>query len=184
MTDQPDTHPTREETRIEHDLLGDLPVAADAYWGVHTQRALQNFDISRTKIGMHHKLVNALAAVKAQVALTIRPTPLPEALRGPSRAGCTCLSQIGQLRCWHETGFGRLPVDGVEKLLRAGPQAFRGAVAPETRLGASCDAGQAPEHLVPFGRQPVIISAISIPKADSRTPVVTDFPVLAADPNS
>ncbi|MEZ2311897.1 hypothetical protein AB6809_35430 [Paraburkholderia sp. RCC_158] len=29
--------------RIEHDLLGDLPVPHEAYYGIHTLRALQNF---------------------------------------------------------------------------------------------------------------------------------------------
>jgi hypothetical protein len=33
-------------TRTEHDLLGDLQVPADAYYGVQTARALQNFQIS------------------------------------------------------------------------------------------------------------------------------------------
>ena len=33
-------------TRIEHDLLGDLAVPADAYYGVQTARALENFQIS------------------------------------------------------------------------------------------------------------------------------------------
>jgi len=58
-----------QQTRTEHDLLGDFSVPANAYWGVHTQRALDNFDISRTKIGMHQKLVGALAAVKEAAAL-------------------------------------------------------------------------------------------------------------------
>src|SRR5262245_15984114 len=30
------------KTRTEHDLLGDLPVPADAYYGVQTARALEN----------------------------------------------------------------------------------------------------------------------------------------------
>ena len=34
------------KTRIEHDLLGDLAVPADAYYGVQTARALENFQIS------------------------------------------------------------------------------------------------------------------------------------------
>jgi len=32
-------------TRIEHDLLGDRAVPADAYYGIHTLRALENFRI-------------------------------------------------------------------------------------------------------------------------------------------
>ncbi len=33
-------------TRNEHDLLGDRDVPADAYWGVHTLRAVENFPIT------------------------------------------------------------------------------------------------------------------------------------------
>ena len=33
-------------TRTEHDLLGYLDVPADAYYGVHTARAVDNFPIS------------------------------------------------------------------------------------------------------------------------------------------
>ena len=36
--------------RSEHDLLGDREVPADAYWGVHTLRALENFPITGTPI--------------------------------------------------------------------------------------------------------------------------------------
>jgi aspartate ammonia-lyase len=30
-------------TRTEHDFLGDKEIPADAYWGVHTARAVENF---------------------------------------------------------------------------------------------------------------------------------------------
>ncbi|HSY00369.1 MAG TPA: aspartate ammonia-lyase, partial [Streptomyces sp.] len=43
-------------TRSEHDLLGDRDVPADAYWGVHTARALRNFPISGTTVGSHRSL--------------------------------------------------------------------------------------------------------------------------------
>ena len=36
--------------RIEHDLLGDSDVPADAYYGVHTLRAVENFPITGTPI--------------------------------------------------------------------------------------------------------------------------------------
>src|SRR5437867_11896853 len=35
-----------EGFRIERDPLGELPVPADAYYGVQTQRAIENFPIS------------------------------------------------------------------------------------------------------------------------------------------
>ncbi len=30
-------------TRIETDSLGSMEIPADAYWGIHTARALENF---------------------------------------------------------------------------------------------------------------------------------------------
>ena len=50
------------KTRIESDFLGDKEVCQDAYWGIHTQRAWENFLITgyRTNIS----LVHALALVK------------------------------------------------------------------------------------------------------------------------
>ncbi|MGE8510196.1 MAG: lyase family protein, partial [Paraburkholderia terricola] len=55
--------------RIEHDLLGDLPVPDEAYYGVHTLRALQNFPITGIPISTYPNLVNALASVKEAAAL-------------------------------------------------------------------------------------------------------------------
>ena len=37
-------------TRIEHDLLGERAIPAAAYWGIHTLRALENYQISGTRI--------------------------------------------------------------------------------------------------------------------------------------
>jgi len=56
-------------TRIEHDLLGEREVPADAYYGVHTLRALENFPISRIPISAYPNLVKALACVKQACAL-------------------------------------------------------------------------------------------------------------------
>ena len=56
-------------TRIEHDLLGDRAVPADAYYGVHTLRALENFAITGTAISIYPDLVCALACVKQAAAI-------------------------------------------------------------------------------------------------------------------
>src|SRR3954463_14790566 len=56
-------------TRSEHDLLGDRDVPGDAYWGVHTLRATENFPITGTPISIYPHLINALAAVKEAAAL-------------------------------------------------------------------------------------------------------------------
>ena len=57
-------------TRIEHDLLGDRTVPGDAYYGVHTLRALENFEITGTPISIYPDLVVALACIKQAAALT------------------------------------------------------------------------------------------------------------------
>jgi aspartate ammonia-lyase len=54
--------------RIEHDLLGDRQVPANAYYGIHTLRALENFPISGTHISIYPEFVDALACVKQAAA--------------------------------------------------------------------------------------------------------------------
>ncbi|WP_413797698.1 aspartate ammonia-lyase [Streptomyces iranensis] len=54
--------------RREHDLLGDRDVPADAYWGIHTLRAGENFPITGTSISAYPHLISALAAVKEAAA--------------------------------------------------------------------------------------------------------------------
>ncbi|GAA5158397.1 aspartate ammonia-lyase [Viridibacterium curvum] len=65
--------------RIEHDLLGDRAVPAEAYYGVHTLRAVENFPISGTPISIYPELVRALAAIKQAAALTNRDLGLLDA---------------------------------------------------------------------------------------------------------
>ncbi len=56
------------ETRVEHDLLGELDVPEDARYGVQTLRAVQNFPISGISIAHFPALIRALAAVKQAAA--------------------------------------------------------------------------------------------------------------------
>ena len=58
--------------RVEHDLIGDRQVPADAYYGVHTLRALENFPITGTSISIYPDLVQALACVKQAAAIANR----------------------------------------------------------------------------------------------------------------
>lgn len=53
--------------RFEHDLLGEREVSAECYYGIHTLRAVENFNISGRPI--RHPLVIALAMVKKAAAL-------------------------------------------------------------------------------------------------------------------
>jgi len=55
-------------TRIEHDLLGDLAVPADAYYGVQTARALENFKISGVQLRAYPNFIKGLAMVKLAAA--------------------------------------------------------------------------------------------------------------------
>src|SRR5207253_922194 len=67
--------------RREHDLLGDRDVPADAYYGVHTLRAVENFPISGTKISIYPDLVAALASIKLAAANSNRELGLLDGTR-------------------------------------------------------------------------------------------------------
>ena len=56
------------KTRIEHDLLGDREIPFDAYYGVHSLRALENFPITGTPISVYPELIRALASIKKAAA--------------------------------------------------------------------------------------------------------------------
>ncbi|MEV4734634.1 aspartate ammonia-lyase [Saccharopolyspora sp. NPDC049426] len=55
--------------RTESDSLGAVAVPAEAYWGVHTARAVENFQISGIPLSSHPVLVRALVTVKHAAAL-------------------------------------------------------------------------------------------------------------------
>ncbi|KKM10426.1 aspartate ammonia-lyase [Clostridiales bacterium PH28_bin88] len=54
------------EYRLEHDLLGECRVPAEAYYGIHTLRAMENFPVSGQKT--HPELIKAVALVKQAAA--------------------------------------------------------------------------------------------------------------------
>ena len=51
-------------TRTEEDLLGTREVPDDAYWGIHTLRAIENYQISGRTINEAPELIRAFAQVK------------------------------------------------------------------------------------------------------------------------
>ncbi len=57
------------ETRSEHDLLGTLNVPKQVLWGVHTLRAVENFNISGIRLDHFPEFVNALAIIKRACAV-------------------------------------------------------------------------------------------------------------------
>lgn len=59
---------TSQATRMEKDLLGEKAVPADAYYGVQTARALENFQISGIPMNHYPEFVEAYAIVKLAAA--------------------------------------------------------------------------------------------------------------------
>ena len=58
----------QEKVRVEKDLLGEKSVPADAYYGVQTARALENFKLSGVLINHYPGFVEAWAIVKLAAA--------------------------------------------------------------------------------------------------------------------
>ncbi len=54
--------------RKEYDLLGEKDIPSEAYWGVHTARAAENFQITGIAIGRYTYLIRGLAFVKEAAA--------------------------------------------------------------------------------------------------------------------
>ncbi|MBO5581060.1 MAG: aspartate ammonia-lyase [Bacteroidales bacterium] len=76
--------------RIESDLLGELQVPADAYYGVQTQRALNNYKISTTRMCDYPEYIIAMAYVKmaaaaANTELGVLPKEIGEAIMAACR---------------------------------------------------------------------------------------------------
>ena len=58
----------QQKTRIEKDLLGEKQIPAEAYYGVQTARALENFQLSGVLINHYPGFVEAWAMVKLAAA--------------------------------------------------------------------------------------------------------------------
>ena len=55
-------------TRVEHDLIGEKAIPAEAYHGVQTARALENFQISSVPLSRYPDLVDGLVVTKLAAA--------------------------------------------------------------------------------------------------------------------
>ncbi|WP_096156241.1 MULTISPECIES: aspartate ammonia-lyase [Bacillus] len=58
---------TKSQMRVEKDFLGEKEVPTDAYYGIQTVRAVENFPITGYRI--HEELIKAMAIVKKAAAL-------------------------------------------------------------------------------------------------------------------
>ena len=85
-------------TRVEHDLLGPKSVPADAYYGVQTARALENFHISGVELRLFPDLIAALGMVKlaaARANADEAPGQVSTARSGPVRLDPGLGRQVG-----------------------------------------------------------------------------------------
>src|SRR5436190_21842417 len=62
------THIFAQGTRTERDLLGEKQISNDAYYGVQTARALENFQVSGIPTKFYPDYVRAYAMVKMAAA--------------------------------------------------------------------------------------------------------------------
>ena len=74
-----------QKFRVESDLLGELQVPAEAYYGVQTQRALNNYQISNTRMCDYPEYIIAMAYIKmaaaaANTELGVMPKEIGEAI--------------------------------------------------------------------------------------------------------
>ena len=66
------TIPATAVCRREHDFLGAKDIPADAYWGVHSARAVDNFPISGQTVATMPELVRAAAHGANELTMDIR----------------------------------------------------------------------------------------------------------------
>src|SRR5688572_15604079 len=58
--------------RLEHDFLGDREIPFDAYYGIQTLRAIENFNITGLPISREPLLIKSFGFVKKAAALANR----------------------------------------------------------------------------------------------------------------
>lgn len=84
------------ETRTETDLLGPKEIPADAYYGVHTMRAMENFQMSGKTVDHFPDFVRGMVLVKKAEALANRDARvLSQEVTDAIVAGCDLLLEKG-----------------------------------------------------------------------------------------
>ncbi|MCS4530971.1 aspartate ammonia-lyase [Corynebacterium sp. ES2730-CONJ] len=66
------TQPHNSDMRTEVDLLGEMHIDNSKYYGIHTQRAIENFQISGTTINQIPDFIRGMVQVKKATALANR----------------------------------------------------------------------------------------------------------------
>ena len=93
-----------QKFRVESDLIGELQVPADAYYGVQTQRAINNYKISTTHMYDYPEYIIAMAYVKmAAAAANTELGVLPKEIGDAIVAAC---KEIAGGKLWDQ-----FPVD-------------------------------------------------------------------------
>jgi aspartate ammonia-lyase len=84
-------------TRSEHDLIGNADVPWNAYWGIHTLRAVDNFPITGVPVGHFPEFVRALVLVKQAAARANRRLGhLPAAKADAIDRACDLIAKDGR----------------------------------------------------------------------------------------
>lgn len=92
-------------TRIETDLIGSREIPDDAWYGVHTLRAVENFPISGTPVSSFPELIRGMVLVKKAAALTnVQLGALPPRIGEAILAACDEVLEQG--RC-----LDQFPID-------------------------------------------------------------------------
>ena len=128
-------------TRIEEDLLGTLEVPAEAYYGIHTLRAIENFQISSATINDLPEMIRGMVKVKRASAWRTRSSaPIPADVADAIVSAATRSSVEG--RC-----MDQFPVD-----------VFQGGAGTSVNMNTNeVVANLALEHLgLPKGRYDVV----------------------------
>ena len=93
------------KTRREHDLLGEMEIPAEYYFGVQTMRAVENFHISRVRLNFFPELIRALADVKQGAAMANRDLGLLD----PARSCAQANSRSSSSSTWCRAAPARRP---------------------------------------------------------------------------
>ena len=102
-----DTTTQQLAVRFEHDLLGERTIPANAYYGIHTQRALENFPITGEALSQYPDLIYALADIKQATAQANQQLGLLDRTRAEAISNACALLRQGRL---HD----QFPIDVVQ----------------------------------------------------------------------